>query len=192
MRSFEIVDGRRRGAAPCATLTYDEGGDEYGIRIADDAKPSELPAILAVLVEQGVREVGDRWARRWVEERIVPPSRQNLGAVLRANDLETYDELALLVAGEGRCAQDDFLVREYVPPRQGAAERMGFELADLRRRRNLSQMELSRQTGVQQAVISRVEHGRSSSVELLDTLARALGAELRMVEREEGDALDVT
>ena len=111
MKSYEIVDGSRRDAKACARLDYDEKDDTYSIRISEDADPAELPAILRILADQGKREIEDRWARRWVMERVVPPSRQNLGSVLKENGLERYDMHALLVAGDGRCAQDDYFIR---------------------------------------------------------------------------------
>lgn len=44
----------------------------------------------------------------WVRQRIVPPDRQNIGQILKANGLEEYDEFSLLMFGSGRCAQDDY------------------------------------------------------------------------------------
>lgn len=44
----------------------------------------------------------------WVRQRIVPPDRQNIGQILKANGLEEYDEFSLLMLGSGRCAQDDY------------------------------------------------------------------------------------
>lgn len=62
-------------------------------------------------LRKGQHHIDDVWARRWVEERIVPSDGQNLGQVLRANGLQLYDSM-LLIAGEGRCAQDDFFIQE--------------------------------------------------------------------------------
>ncbi len=43
-----------------------------------------------------------------VEQRIVPPDRQNIGEILRDNHLKEYDEYELLMLAMGRCAQDDY------------------------------------------------------------------------------------
>ena len=192
-RTFEIVDGSRRGAAPCATLVYDEGTRSFEIDIAEDAGLDDLPLILAGLAERGKRQIGPEWSLRWVQERIVPPSRQNLGQVLRACGLDHYDELALLIAGEGRCSQDDFFIREVMSsdatPSQTAAEQLGAQLAAARRAHGLTQKELSVMSGVQQAVISRIEGGTSNpTVTLLSTLAETLDMHLELVADQDSAA----
>lgn len=48
----------------------------------------------------------------WVQQRIVPPDRQNLGQILKDNDLEEYDEFELLMLADGRCAQDSYYLAE--------------------------------------------------------------------------------
>lgn len=51
-------------------------------------------------------------SRLWVELRIIPPDRQNLGMILRDNGLDEYDPFRLLILAGGRCAQDDcFIVK---------------------------------------------------------------------------------
>lgn len=55
------------------------------------------------------------FSRLWVQQRIVPPDRQNLGRILRENGLREYDEFALLMLANGRCAQDDY----YLAPVSG-------------------------------------------------------------------------
>lgn len=52
--------------------------------------------------------VNSYWSKIWVEQRIVPPDRQNIGEILRDNHLKEYDEYALLMLAMGRCAQDDY------------------------------------------------------------------------------------
>ena len=47
------------------------------------------------------------WSARWVQQRIIPADRQNIGTILRDNGLREYQAYRLLVLGEGRCAQDD-------------------------------------------------------------------------------------
>lgn len=38
---------------------------------------------------------------------MTPPERQNLGQVLKANNMKEYDEFKLLVKNEGRSCQDE-------------------------------------------------------------------------------------
>lgn len=59
---------------------------------------------------------------------------------------------------------------------------LATELILLRKRRGLTQRQLSARTGIQQSEISRIEGGRANpTAATLATLARALGGELRIV-----------
>ena len=122
---------------------------------------------------------------------ITPQGRQNLGEILRANGLESYDEMVLLEAAQGRSAQDDFLVRptpnpsyEYAAvsledPPPSVCETIGHELAARRRALGLTQRDVSEITGIDQAAVSRIESGRANpTLDTLDTLAQAVGTSL--------------
>ena len=115
MFAFDIIDGRARNAVPCGRLFYDAERDEWGIQIVEGAGPEEVPFLFSSFVERGERAIGPAWARRWVAERVVPPGRQNLGEVLRANGLREYSEFALLAIGKGACSQDYFVLRGPFP-----------------------------------------------------------------------------
>jgi transcriptional regulator with XRE-family HTH domain len=59
---------------------------------------------------------------------------------------------------------------------------LAAELILLRKRRGLTQRQLSARTGIQQSEISRIEGGRANpTAATLAALARALGGELRIV-----------
>ena len=192
MRLFEIYNPLKRKRKVVARLSYDEQADKMSIAIADDVQPAELPLMLRLFAERGEREISDEWARRWVEERIPPRGRQNLGEILRAHELDHYDEIELLASAEGRSAQDDFLIREIDPPSidyavvslEGDEEpaartwctEIGPILADKRRNAGLTQKERAEKTGIDQAAISRIESGRANpTLNTLDALARGVG-----------------
>jgi DNA-binding Xre family transcriptional regulator len=60
--------------------------------------------------------------------------------------------------------------------------KLATELVLLRKRRRLTQRQLSARTGIQQSEISRIEGGRANpTAATLAALARALGCELRIV-----------
>ena len=68
--------------------------------------------------------------------------------------------------------------------RTGHRHRIGGELSVLRTRLGLSQTPLAKTAGVDQAEISRIERGLSNATEdTLARLAKALGAELTIVQR---------
>ncbi len=63
---------------------------------------------------------------------------------------------------------------------------LAMQLIALREKRGLSQSGLSRQTGINQAEISRIERGSGNPTErTMLRLADALGADLQFVERED-------
>lgn len=76
-------------------------------------------------------------------------------------------------------------LREVFRPRY----QLAVQLINLREKRGLSQSELARRTGINQAEISRIERGSGNPTErTLMRLADALGADLQLVERAENVA----
>ena len=144
-----------------------------------------MPFLFSSFVERGERAIGPAWARRWVAERVVPPGRQNLGEVLRANGLREYSEFALLAIGKGACSQDYFVLRgpfpvdddgEILDDRRQLRQSIGRAVAEARREQGMTQKQLAERALVDQAVVSRVERGRANiTSDLLADVACALG-----------------
>jgi DNA-binding XRE family transcriptional regulator len=64
---------------------------------------------------------------------------------------------------------------------------IALQVIELREKHHLTQVELAEKTGISQAQISRIERGAvSPTTTTLGKLAEALGADLRLVERESG------
>ncbi len=174
MRRFELIDGERAGAIPCGLLRYDPSKQEFAFEAAPDAGPLDVPMMFAPFIEAGEREVPARWVRAWVDERIAPPSRQNIGEILRAHDLSEYDPCELLTSGEGRSTQDGFYLREIGDGYRGAVE-LGRALLRARETCGMTQEELARRAGISQEVISKLERGGSNpTMRTLERLARAM------------------
>lgn len=116
MRRFLIKEENclSTGQSEYAVLSYDEDTDEYHISIPLSVNPDDLPAIPGILARKGIREIDDRWARRFVKERVVPPDRQNIGMIMREVGMSYYSEFPLLVYTGGRCSMDDFFIEEIV------------------------------------------------------------------------------
>ncbi len=194
MRAFDIVDLTVRSdkRKACATLFHDDAnGGCYRIEIKPWAGENDVPMLLVPFVRAGKPVLDEKWSRKWVEERIVPPSRQNIGQVLKANGLDEYDDFKLLMVSMGRCSQDDFGLVEVdarasreagaraLPELLGFAARVGSELARARREAGLTQVELSARSGVQQGAISRLERGVGNpTLGVIEVLAEALGVRL--------------
>lgn len=112
MRIFVIREEHDPQNSDIAYLFYYEQEKRFYIELPDDADPWSTPLILSSILKQGRKTVNSYWSRVWVQQRIVPSDRQNLGQILKANGLDAYDEFKLLLLNEGRCSQDDYYISE--------------------------------------------------------------------------------
>ena len=111
MKIFAICDESAKTQKELAYLFYYEAEKRFYIELPEDADPWETPLLLSSFVKKGETSVNSYWSMKWVQQRIVPPDRQNLGQVLKDNNLKEYDEYDLLMLGMGRCAQDDYYLK---------------------------------------------------------------------------------
>ena len=193
MRAFAIVDMSQRASKrkPCATLFYDEKTRDYRIEIAPTASEDDVPMLLAAFIHRKQRTLDSKWSRKWVEERVVPPSRQNLGQILKANGLDDYDDFQMLMIGKGRCCQDDFGLVEI-----DAAE-LTDEQAGATKKEAQGESAKGRQSPVQSGSTSLpdaqgrpaiVQHspGKARQAAGTPTLAAQIGAQLARARKEAG------
>ena len=110
MRIFAIKNDEDKKTL--AYLLYYEKEKSFYIELPDGADPWETPLILSSFAKKNITTVNSYWSRMWVEQRIIPSDRQNLGQVLKENNLSEYDEFELLMLSNGRCAQDDLFLEE--------------------------------------------------------------------------------
>lgn len=110
MKLFAIRDEELDKKKNIAYLVYYEKAKRFYIEIPDDADLWETPLLLSELFKKGYKTIDAYWSKLWVQQRIVPPDRQNIGQILKANHLDEYDEFGLLMLGEGRCAQDNYFL----------------------------------------------------------------------------------
>lgn len=89
-----------------AYLIYYEKDKRFYIELPDDADIWEIPLILSSRLKRGEKTINAYWSKIWVQQRIIPQDRQNLGRILKDNGLDSYDEFKLLAMTDGRCAQD--------------------------------------------------------------------------------------
>lgn len=108
MKIFAIKDESDDSGNALAWLIYYEKEKRFYIELPDDADPWETPLILSSVLKRGERTANAYWSELWVRQRIVPPDRQNLGCILKDNNLESYDEFDLLMLAKGRCSQDNY------------------------------------------------------------------------------------
>ncbi|MBO4818910.1 MAG: helix-turn-helix transcriptional regulator [Firmicutes bacterium] len=177
MRIFAIKNQKHKKRPAQSWLYYDEDNYEFSIKISKGADTSDLPLMLSCLAEKGEFEVGDKWARRFVQSRIIPPERQNLGAILLSHGLEYYDEFEFLMFDMGRCCHDDYYLEEI--QETSAAKPYSYLVAEARNKAGLTQMQLAESSGIKQCNISRIENGAvDPSLETLEAIAKGLGKKL--------------
>lgn len=190
MRAFAVYNPLVRHRRACAWVLYEPASDAYAIEIAPDAKAEELPLGLALLSQRYGASIDGYWAWRWVQSRIVPSERDNIDEVLGACKLDEHYAATLLAAGQGRSSQDDFLVVEVdgddyqncnLEYKLESPQSFGTLLSRARRAAGLTQSQLAEASGIQQALISRIEAGRSNpTLATMETLAAACGRSLHI------------
>ena len=108
MKLFAIRDESAIVQVDLAYLLYYEVEKRFYIELPENADPWETPLLLSTFIKKGKTSINSYWSKIWVQQRIVPTDRQNLGQVLKDNNLQEYDEFDLLMLSMGRCAQDDY------------------------------------------------------------------------------------
>lgn len=115
MRLFSLKDANDPQQSVLAVLACYESGRHFFLDMPDGTDPWTVPFILSSFAQREQWRMGPDWSKRWVESRLVPRSRQNLGEVLRENGLEDYDTLRLLEMTGGRNSQDDCYLEPLQP-----------------------------------------------------------------------------
>lgn len=108
MKLFAIRDETDNNSKDLAYLIYYEKEKRFYIELPDDADLWETPLLLSSFLKRGERTVNAYWSKVWVQQRIVPQDRQNIGVILKEHHLKEYDEFNLLTLAQGRCAQDNY------------------------------------------------------------------------------------
>lgn len=120
MKICRINDESRFNMLIGFLIYYEKSGD-FLIELSPELEPVDTPVFFDPFVKDKRYTIDPDWSARWVNQRIVPTDRQNLGAILRENKLNEYDPFRLLMISSGRCAQDDCAVYsdaagvEYLP-----------------------------------------------------------------------------
>ncbi|MCR4929915.1 MAG: DUF2442 domain-containing protein [Lachnospiraceae bacterium] len=111
MTVFEIRD-KAREKSLLGYLFYYERSKRFYTELSSETDEWTCPFIFSDYVRKGIYSIDSERSGKFVKQRIIPTDRQNLGAILKENGLNEYDEFKLLLLSEGRCAQDElYLVR---------------------------------------------------------------------------------
>lgn len=110
MKSYEIIDSENLNNI--GIILYYEKNRVFIIELNDSLDEWSAPLLFSGLVKKGIFTVPRDISLAWVNERIIPNSRQNIDAVLSNHHLKEYDEMKLLELSEGRCSQDSLFIRK--------------------------------------------------------------------------------
>ena len=111
MKLFEIRDDDLNDKLVGYLMYYDRA-EEFYIELPEGIDEADAPFMFARQTREKRYSVDKYWSRKWVDARIVPPDRQNIGEILKVNGLKTYDPFKLLELADGRCAQDESYIKK--------------------------------------------------------------------------------
>ena len=115
MKSYAIYDDELDRATAIGYLFYYEKAEKFIIELCSDLNEWSAPLLFQGLVRKGIYTIPHAISKLWVEERIIPSGRQNLGSILKNHKLQNYNEMAFLRLSEGRCAQDHCYIAAVEP-----------------------------------------------------------------------------
>lgn len=116
MKVFAIRDANDETNRDLAYLLYYEREKVFYIELPENADFWNTSIFLSSFAKRDIRTINPYYSKLWVQQRIIPADRQNLGLILKENGLDEYDEFKLLMLTDGRCEQDDY----YLSPVVGA------------------------------------------------------------------------
>ena len=111
MKVFAIHD-KFKDKKEIGYIFYYERSDYYVVELDETLDEWTAPLLFSSLVKRGIYTIPRNVARLWIEERVIPSGRQNIGIILRNAKMTTYNEAKLLVLSKGESAQDDCYIRE--------------------------------------------------------------------------------
>ncbi len=110
MKIYEIIN--EEDSCTVGFLLYYEKEKNYITELVGDLDEWNAPLLFSNLVKQGIYTVPRDLSLLWVKERIIPPTRQNISAILANHKLNEYDEIKFLEISEGRCSQDSLRIKK--------------------------------------------------------------------------------
>ena len=110
MKAYAIVDTALNRTL--GTLLYFEKEKTFIAELESDLDEWTAPLLFAGLVKKGIFTMPRDIALTWVRERVIPPGRQNIDAILSHHHLKEYDEMKLLELSGGKCCQDAICIKE--------------------------------------------------------------------------------
>lgn len=112
MKSYAIYDEELNRETPIGYLFYYEKAEKFIVELCKDLDEWSAPLLFQGFVKKKTYTIPHTVVKLWVEERIIPSGRQNIGSILKNHKLQNYSEMALLSLSKGRCSQDHCYIAE--------------------------------------------------------------------------------
>ena len=93
-------------------LFHYERSNKFIVEIKDNLNEWNAPLLFSALVKRGIYTIPQNISRLWIEERVIPSGRQNIGMILKNAKLKKYNEGRLLALSKGKSSQDSCYIRE--------------------------------------------------------------------------------
>jgi len=110
-RNFALCDGNLSNRQ-VGTFSYDTVTKQFAMTVSKEIPPEDLPLSLENHANRQRFELSHEQTLSWIRGRICPPGRHNISEILRDNNLEHYDEFALLMITMAKCGMDDLYLVE--------------------------------------------------------------------------------
>lgn len=111
MRIFVIHDGDS-GNSIIGYLFYYEKQEIFVAELSEDLDEWSAPLIFSGYVKRKIFTIPADISRLWVEDRIIPYERQNIGQILKTEKMTEYNEAGFLARSKGISSQDMCYVEE--------------------------------------------------------------------------------
>ena len=112
MKSYAIYDEALERTSAIGYLFYYEKSKSFIIELCADLDEWEAPLLFQGLVKKNIFTIPREISLMWVQERVIPSGRQNIGSILRNHKLKDYNEMSFLALSKGKCSQDQCYIKE--------------------------------------------------------------------------------
>lgn len=97
-----------------AILEYNSSSKEFHLHIPKVEDIRRAPITIWAYADVGIGDLSAQQSLEWVQMRLIPPNRANIGDILVGFGMKEYDELEMLCKLNGRCSQDDMYIEEFI------------------------------------------------------------------------------
>ncbi|MBR4163146.1 MAG: hypothetical protein IKR11_06450 [Solobacterium sp.] len=129
MKAYNIYDEELRRSL--GTLLYYEKDHSWIIELIEELDEWTAPLLFTGFVKNKIFTIPREFSAMWVNERIIPSGRQNIGSILTTHHLKEYDEMKFLEIAEGRCSQDMLCIHKINELPEYVLQRMNRNLTDI-------------------------------------------------------------